>query len=123
VAARPSVKQIVLIIELALFVAAVQCFEIGGPGLLKISLLALVGFAIERALAPRFRLAFFVALSLAGIVWVLGWQPAFWLIAIGLAILGICHLPIAFGARVACLLAGTAVLAVMRVEALPVPWN
>ena len=123
VAARPSVKQIVLIVELSLFVVAVECFEIGGPGFLKISLLALAGFVVERALARRFRLPFFVALSLVGIAWVLGWQPAAWLIAMGLAVLGICHLPISFPARIACLLAGTAVLAAMRVEALPVPWN
>ena len=72
----------------------------------------------------RYRLPFFLLLSLAGIVLVLGFGNGVWLVGIGLVLIGICHLPDRAS------LAGRAaarrrrlVLALQRAEWLPAPWS
>lgn len=79
------------------------------------------GFLLHHLLPMRFRLAFFVLLSMAGVATVFGATGGAWLIAIGLVLIGICHLPIGFGARAVLLVAVGAVLAGLRVPLLPSP--
>ena len=62
--------------------------------------------------AAAFRIPFFAAVSLAGIVSIIGLVPAAWLLAVGLGLIAVAHLPVHFGARVVLLLvAGCALLA------------
>jgi hypothetical protein len=86
--------------------------------------LAFVGFVIHHLLPLRFRLSFFAVLSLVAVVFGLGGvgprmflagltgrtplhdflyslAPGLSVVAVGLGLIGLCHLPIRFGARVA----------------------
>ena len=78
---------------------------------------------IQLSMPLRLRLPFFLALSLGGIGLVLGLTSAIWLIGLGLILIGICHLPISFLARVLTLLVVGASLIALRVGVLPVPWS
>src|SRR5215510_8639013 len=69
-------------------------FQLESQGFFHVTILAVVGFHVHYLLPLRHRLPFFLALSLAAVGVVFGWQGA-WLVAIGLALVGICHLPIA----------------------------
>ncbi len=53
---------------------------------------------------------------------VFGFMGGAWLIGIGLALIGICHLPIAFSARVVVLLLVGIVLATLRIHPARAPW-
>jgi hypothetical protein len=83
----------------------------------RVMYLAFAGFLVHHYLPLRFRRAFFALLSLAATVAVIENVPGFTLIAIGLALVGICHLPVAFGLRVALLVATGGGLAVARANA------
>ncbi len=76
--------------------------------------LAFWGFILHHLLPAKLRMPFFLLLSLAGIMAVLGYNGGFWLIGIGLALIGITFLPITFGWRVAILAATGVLLAVFR---------
>jgi len=89
----------------------------------KIAVLAFSGFVVNYFLPLRQRLLYFFVLSLLGIVTVMGMQNGAWLLAIGLVLMGVCHLPIRYGARVALLVGIGGLLALGRVERLPVPWS
>jgi hypothetical protein len=97
-------------------------FQIEGAAFLRLWLLGLAGFAIHAFLALRYRLPFFLGLSLAGIGLVLGLAHGAWLVAIGLVLIGICHLPLAFTWRIALLFAVAGVLVAQRAQWLPTPW-
>ena len=84
--------------------------------------LAIGGFLVHHWLPRRYQTWFFLALSLAGIVLVLGAASGAWLIGIGLGLIGLCHVPIAFRGRVLLVLAGAGVLLAMRSAWLPSPW-
>ena len=86
-------------------------FQIESGAFLRLWLLAFGGFAVHAVLPLRYRLPFFLLLSLAGIVLVLGFGNAVWLIAIGLVLIAICHLPVRFVLRIAILIAVGIVLA------------
>ena len=86
-------------------------------------LLTIGGFAVHYFLPLGQRLRFFVLLSLAGIVVVLGPRAAAWLVTIGLGLIGVCHLPIAMKARIAILCVVGAGLGVLRYGIGDVPWS
>lgn len=112
-----------VIVELLLVVAVVNLYEIEGTAFSRVMTLAAGGFIVSTLLPLRHRLPFFVALSLVGILWVLGLLDGAWLIALGLALIGIAHLPIPMLARVAVLLLVAALLAVLRVGSQSTPWS
>jgi hypothetical protein len=88
----------------------------------NIMLLTFYGFLIHYFLPIRYRLPFFLLLSLAAIGGILGFANGAWLIAIGLGLVGICHLPVPHAARVALLLAAGAALVALRVDWIPATW-
>ena len=110
-------------VELALLLIALRQFQIESSALLRLAMLAFAGFAVHAFLPLRYRLPFFTVLSLSGIVLVFGVTEAAWLVGLGLLLIAVCHLPIAFGARVAVLLAVAALLAAQRASWLPAPWS
>ena len=109
--------------ELGLLLLTLRQFQIESSALLRLSMLAFAGFAVHAFLPMRYRLPFFTVLSLAGILLVFGFAQGAWLIALGLVLIAICHLPIAFGARVLVLLGVGLVLAAQRANWLPAPWS
>src|SRR5262245_9305233 len=125
--ARPRLgtlaRYLVLEAQLGLFVACVFLFAIESRAFLQLSILTFAGFTVHQLLPRSWRLPAFLALSLAGIGLVMGPANAVPLVGIGLALIGICHLPVAFRIRVALLLAAGALLAAARAGLVPVPWS
>jgi D-alanyl-lipoteichoic acid acyltransferase DltB (MBOAT superfamily) len=109
--------------QLGMIALVLRQFQIESGAFLRLALLAFAGFAVHAFLPLRHRLPFFLALSFAGIVLVLGLESGAWLVAIGLVLIGICHLPFAFAVRIAILLAVVAVLIAQRAQWMPAPWS
>ena len=114
---------IAIVAQLGVLALVLRQFQIESGAFLRLLVLAFGGFAVHALLPIRFRLAFFLGLSLGGIALVLGVVNGIWLVAIGLVLIGICHLPIPFAGRVALLLAVGAALALQRASWLPAPWS
>jgi D-alanyl-lipoteichoic acid acyltransferase DltB (MBOAT superfamily) len=114
---------IVVLAQLALLTLVLRQFQIESTAFLELWLLAISGFVVHALLPLRHRLLFFIGLSLAGIALVLGPVNGAMLVAIGLVLIGICHLPFAFATRVAILIAVACILAAQRTQWIPMPWS
>jgi D-alanyl-lipoteichoic acid acyltransferase DltB (MBOAT superfamily) len=123
-AGRIELPQFALIaVQLALVLVLLRQFAIEGTVFVQLSAYAFVGFAIHAFLPLRWRLPFFAALSVASLPLVLGLVNAAWVIVVGVALVGICHLRLSIRQRAALLLAAVAVLAAQRSGWLPIPWS
>jgi D-alanyl-lipoteichoic acid acyltransferase DltB (MBOAT superfamily) len=119
-----SVLNLILVLgQLAVLLIILRQFAIESPAFLRLAALAFAGFAVHALLPLRYRLLFFVVLSFAAIAMIFGPLDGAVLVAVGLVLIGICHLPIRFAARVAVLLAVGAVLIAMRAKVLPEIWS
>jgi D-alanyl-lipoteichoic acid acyltransferase DltB (MBOAT superfamily) len=115
-------KFVILVAQLGLLTLVIRQFQIESNAFLRIALLTFCGFVIHYFLQQRYRLPFFLLLSLTGIGIVLGVLNAIWLIGIGLILIGICHLPLSFTTRVLLLLFTGVLLAVLRMDWFHAPW-
>lgn len=112
----------VVMLQLAMVCLLVRYFRIEGHAFAdRLMLLAAIGFLPHHLIPPRHRLGFFVALSLAGIGWILG-LPGLWLIGSVLVMVGACHLPVPYWWRVTVVAGLGVVLLLMRSGRLPTPW-
>lgn len=111
-----------LVLQLGLLVLVARQFELENQALYG-SILPLVfyGFLIHYFLPLSYRLTFFLLLSLAAFLGILGFQNGLYLIVISLGLIAICHLPVRFGVRVMLLLAAVAALVLLRSEWLSNP--
>jgi hypothetical protein len=108
-------KFIGITVQLGLLGLVMYQFELENRALSQyIMPLTLGGFVVHHFLPKAYRLTFFLLLSLAGFLLIFGLVNGAWLIGLGLALVGLCHLPIAFGGRVVILLLATALLAFLR---------
>ncbi|HJS17333.1 MAG TPA: hypothetical protein VJ785_01195, partial [Anaerolineales bacterium] len=85
-------------------------------------LITFYGFLIHYFLPSQYRLPFFLFLSLAAIAGILGLVNGLWLIGFGLGLVGICHLPVSFNARVAILLVVGTLLVAIRAGWIQASW-
>jgi hypothetical protein len=108
-------------VGLVLGVALLYRVEIEGD-FPTIAALIFLGFGVHSWLAPRLRVPFFVLLTATALALVLGWDAA-WVAALGLGILALCHLPVAWWARLGLVLAAGAALAAVQSGALAAPWG
>jgi hypothetical protein len=127
-AVRPGVRQdavrlLAIVAQLSLLALVIRQFGIESAAFFQLSVLAFAGFVVHALLPMRFRLPSFAALSLAGIALVLGPQAGAILVGIGLALVGICHLPAPFSVRVGALALAGAGLALMRANLITAPWT
>jgi D-alanyl-lipoteichoic acid acyltransferase DltB (MBOAT superfamily) len=123
-ASMRRVKQFAgILAQLLVLIVVVERFQIENEAFRRLTMLTAAGFSIHYFLPFRHRLPFFVFLSFAAIAMVLGLQQGAWLIGIGLAIIGISHLPIHFLARVFVVLIVGAGLALPRWGIGQVPWS
>ena len=91
----------------------VRLFAIESKAFEQLLLVAFGGFFVHHLLPARLRLACFAALSLVCACVVLGAGNAAWLVGLGAVLIGLAHAPIAFGLRVAAIVAvGTAFVVV-----------
>ena len=109
--------------QLGVLTIVLRQFQIEGAAFLRLWLLALAGFAIHAFLPLRFRLPFFLVLSLAGIALVLGFANGAWLVSIGLVLIAICHLRLPYWARIGLLVAVGGMLIAQRAQWMPAPWS
>jgi hypothetical protein len=111
------------IAQLALVVLVVHLYDIEGPPFFKVMVLTFAGFLLSMALPVAKRLPLFIALSLGGILWVLGAADGTWLIALGLLLIGLAHMPGPMSVRVAALVIAGAGFGVLRAGFGETPWS
>jgi lysophospholipase L1-like esterase len=113
------------IIQLALVVLVVHVYDIEGDAFAKVALLTAGGFIVSILLPATYRLQFFTLLSIVGVFVVLGVMDGAWLLVFGLSLIGLCHLPIRFGYRVALIVLVGVALAGLRagLGAGSMPWS
>lgn len=108
---------LVVCLQLGLLLATVYLFDVEGqrhfPPILA---LACAGFAVHAWLPMRFRLGFFLALSLAGLILFLGWEQAAYVIGVGAGLIGLCYLPVPLPIRILLLAAAGLGLVMGRIE-------
>lgn len=109
--------------QLGLVLVLFRQFQIESAAFINLAILAFAGFAIHSLLPLPYRFPFFALLSLAGIGLVMGVANGAWLVGIGLVLIGICHIPVAFGLRIALLVLVGGVLIGQRAEWVPAPWS
>ena len=112
----------IVVLLLGALVMLAFAFRLENKAWLQVLALAAAGFPLHHVLPARLRLLFFAALSLLGLVVVLGPGPAAWILALGSALIGLAHLPLAFFVRLALAIAAGAALALLRASWLPAPW-
>jgi D-alanyl-lipoteichoic acid acyltransferase DltB (MBOAT superfamily) len=115
---RPDLlKHLFIVVELILLLAVVHWFDIAGRNHLFAVLTGAVGgYLIQLLLPTQYRLWFFALLSMAGILFVLGWRDGLYLLGLGGLMIGICYLPIPFALRLAIMLLMVLVLIELRLE-------
>ena len=112
-----------LVLQLGLVLLVVYQYQIESRTFFTVLALAVAGFPIHAMLPAKHRMPFFVALSFAGIGLVFGLADGAWLIVLGAALIGVCHLPLRLATRVALLLLLGSSFAVFRAGWAPVPWS
>jgi len=110
--------------QLALVIGVMYVFKIeGNHGLTRLLPVIFVGFVVHALLPLRFRMPFFLVVSVVGFGVLLGGMQTLGLLAIGLVLLGLCHVPIAFNARIALVAIAAGVLATIRAGWISTPWE
>ena len=110
-----SVQFVAVSVQLLMILVLLRLYDVEpGSGVSLILPIIFFGFLIHAALPLRFRTRFFLALSVVAIGVVLGPRPAAVLIVVGLTLIGISHLPVAFWLRVLLLALFGAALAALR---------
>jgi hypothetical protein len=116
-------KFLSVVVQLGLLVLVIRQFRLENQAFYhNIMLLTFYGFLIHYFLPFRYRLPFFLLLSLAATAGILGFVNGAWLIGIGLGLIGICHLPLSHFARVAILLMAGTMLIALRVDWIQASW-
>lgn len=104
-----------LVTQLALVLGVLLAFRLEElHGLDRIVPVVAAGFVVHAWLPRRLQQPFFSLLSFAGLVAVLGLERGGQVIAMGLGLLGLCHLPVPARIRIAVLVLAGAGLAVLR---------
>jgi hypothetical protein len=133
---RPA-QFLAVVVQFALIAVVIGYWQLESQQLTRLMWLAFAGFIVHHLLPLRLRLPFFALLSLVAVItgvghvgpnvftgWLAGRMatanvlylllPGLTLVAIGLSLIGLCHLPIRFGARVGLLAVAGAGLAFVR---------
>jgi len=109
--------------ELALLVLLIWRYSIESEAFLQLAMLALGGFVVHASLPRAWRMPFFALLSVASVFLVFGLVSGLWLLALGLGLIALSHLPLPWTARIGLIVAAGGVLVVMRVGVIAAPWS
>ncbi len=112
-----------VVVQLFLLAWVIDRWQIESRAFSRVFTLAAGGAVIHALLPLRFRMAFFVALSGAGLVSVLGPRGAGVVIGIGVAFLAICCAPLKTLTKVVTLLAAGTALTLLRNDTISAPWS
>src|SRR3954452_25098025 len=105
-----GLKFAAVLLQLVLLAIVIKRYNLESPAFYRITLLAVGGFAVHYFLPLAYRMPLFLGLSLAGIVIVMGPTPAAWLIALGVGLIALCHVPLQFWMRITLLIVAAVVL-------------
>ncbi|GJM20507.1 MAG: hypothetical protein DHS20C15_04220 [Planctomycetota bacterium] len=120
----PALRFLALCVELALVLGLTHVFELeASSGLLELTPWVFGGFLLHAALPARWRLRAFLALSLAGFAVVFGPALAACMVALGLTLLVICHLPVPWWLRLSLLGVMGTLLTAARAEWVFTDWS
>jgi hypothetical protein len=104
-------------LQLALLLLVVYRFDIAAKEhFFPVLCLAVAGFTVHAWLPHGLRSGFFVLLSLAGILFVLGWPNGAWVMGLGGGLIVLCRLPVPLLIRILLLLVAGVLLATYRVQ-------
>ena len=110
-------------VQIGLLVLVISQFQLENQAFYSnIMPLVLYGFLIHYFLPSRYRLPFFVLLSLAALVGIFGFTNSVWLVSIGLALIALCHLPVSYPIRLVLLLLAGTILVAVRVDWIQASW-
>ena len=112
-----------LTIQLGLAILVIREFSLEGPVFYRMMLLAAAGFLVNAVLPRELRQTWFIVVSLGAIGMVFGLKDGLWLVAVGLILIGLCHLPIGWWLRVGVIVLVAAVLAATRSGWLTAPFS
>ena len=123
VARAQLVKLATILVQLGFLLIVFRQFTLVNSAFMRVALICFGGFVVHHFLPLRFRMHFFLTMSLVGMAVVFGPENAAWMIGIGVILAGICHLPVPFVGRVVILLAVGGMLAGFRGQLLAAPWS
>ncbi|WP_165226842.1 hypothetical protein [Aquisphaera insulae] len=86
---------------LGLLLANFHYYEIEGRAFLALMTLATAALPVHYLAPYRWKKRLFIAASIGGLYWVLGTAPATAVVGISASLIGVCYLPIRWGARAA----------------------
>jgi hypothetical protein len=109
-------------VQLSLAVLVVYAFRLESRVFFNVAVLLTGGFVVHALLPLRARLSFFVALSIAATVLAVGPGQALMLVAIGVGLVSLAHLPVPFPLRITLLLGAGLLLGLFRANVLPGAW-
>lgn len=115
-------KCMTVTVELALMVLLIKAYRLESAAFHDVMFLLVVTFPVHHLLPKAFRLPLFAAISIASVIIVFGWATGSWLIAISVAFIGLCHLPVPFRARVVLICCAGLVLAALRTDWIQADW-
>ena len=111
-----------LIAPLAFIAFLIRHFGIESEAFARLAALSFAGFAVHYFLPLRYRLPFFVVLSISAVGFLLGIRPTLWLVGIGLGLIALCHLPVSMRVRVAIVVLAGTLLLLLRANVIGAPW-
>lgn len=125
--ARPMVQTLwrfgAIAAQLCAILVILRQFQIESRAFRELAVFAFVGFGIHYFLPHKARLPFFALLSIGSTFLIFGWTNGAWMLGFGVALLGICHLPLHLGIRVALLIAVGTFAAATHVKWIEGPWS
>jgi len=118
-----TLRFVLVTLQLAAIGAVARVFHIEEAlGFVKLLPVIFGGFVIHTWLPRNLKIHFFLLLGMGAACYILGPVGGAILVGIGLALVGICHLPIPFATRVALVLAAAAALALLRAGRIEAEW-
>src|SRR6188474_2741016 len=97
--------------QLVLLTLVVRTFDIESGAFFRVMVIATGGFVLHHLAPMRYRMPVFVVVSVVGIFTVMGTSNAAQLVGLGLAVIGLAHVPVPFIWRVLMILAAGGALA------------
>jgi alginate O-acetyltransferase complex protein AlgI len=110
-----------ILLPLAALWLVIDRFGLESIAVSRLVLVTCLGFSVHYFLPLRYRLPFFLLLSIAALGLVLGVLPAAWILGIGLALVGLCHLPATFRTRLVAVGVAAVLVALGRAAVVHVP--
>lgn len=118
-----AVKLLGLTFQLGLAILVIREFSLEGPVFYQMILLAAAGFLVNAVLPREARQTWFIVVSFAAIAVVFGPKDGLWLVAIGLSLIGLCHLPLGWWIRAGIIVLAAVALAATRSGWLTAPFS